>query len=126
MLGAIIYRLRACNAGLLPITHGRFMHAAFFAALHQASPELATAIHDNVQAKPFTVSQLQFMQPVNLTKDKTVIVIAHRLSTIKKVDRIVVLDKGKIIEDGSHSQLIKKNKGIYKQLWDIQVGGFIK
>lgn len=63
---------------------------------------------------------------VNLTKDKTVIVIAHRLSTIKKVDRIVVLDKGKIIEDGSHSQLIKKNKGIYKQLWDIQVGGFIK
>jgi ATP-binding cassette subfamily B protein len=62
----------------------------------------------------------------NLTKDKTVIVIAHRLSTIKKVDRIVVLDKGKIIEDGSHSQLIKKNKGIYKQLWEIQVGGFIK
>ncbi|MCW1948897.1 MAG: ABC transporter ATP-binding protein/permease [Candidatus Shapirobacteria bacterium] len=62
----------------------------------------------------------------NLTKDKTVIVIAHRLSTIKKVDRIVVLDKGKIIEDGSHSQLIKKDKGIYKQLWDIQVGGFIK
>ena len=70
MLGAIIYRLRACNAGLLPIAHGRFMHAAFFAALQQASPELATAIHDNVQAKPFTVSQLQFMQPVNLTKDK--------------------------------------------------------
>ncbi len=62
----------------------------------------------------------------NLTKDKTVIVIAHRLSTIKKVDRIVVLDKGRIIEDGSHSQLIKKNKGIYKQLWEIQVGGFIK
>ncbi len=62
----------------------------------------------------------------NLTKDKTVIVIAHRLSTIKKVDRIVVLDKGKIIEDGNHSQLIKKNKGIYRQLWEIQVGGFIK
>jgi len=62
----------------------------------------------------------------NLTREKTVIVIAHRLSTIKKVDRIVVLDKGKIIEDGSHLQLIKKNKGIYKQLWEIQVGGFIK
>jgi len=62
----------------------------------------------------------------NLTKDKTVIVIAHRLSTIKKVDRIVVLDKGKIIEDGSHAQLIKKKKGVYKQLWEIQVGGFIK
>jgi ATP-binding cassette, subfamily B, bacterial len=62
----------------------------------------------------------------NLTKDKTVIVIAHRLSTIKKVDRIVVLEKGKIIEDGTHAQLIKKRKGVYKQLWDIQIGGFIQ
>ncbi len=62
----------------------------------------------------------------NLTKDKTVIVIAHRLSTIKKVDRIVVLDQGKIIEDGTHLQLIKKKRGVYKQLWEIQVGGFIK
>lgn len=62
----------------------------------------------------------------NLTKDKTVIVIAHRLSTIKKVDRIVVLEKGKIIEDGTHNELIKKEDGVYKQLWDIQVGGFIQ
>jgi ATP-binding cassette subfamily B protein len=62
----------------------------------------------------------------NLTKDKTVIVIAHRLSTIKKVDRIVVLDKGKIVEDGTHAELIKKKTGVYKQLWEIQVGGFIK
>ncbi len=62
----------------------------------------------------------------NLTKDKTVIVIAHRLSTIKKVDRIVVLENGKIVEDGSHSQLIKKENGVYKQLWDIQVGGFLQ
>ncbi len=62
----------------------------------------------------------------NLTKDKTVIVIAHRLSTIKKVDRIVVLENGKVVEDGTHSELIKKERGIYKQLWDIQVGGFIQ
>lgn len=61
----------------------------------------------------------------HLTKDKTVLVIAHRLSTIKEVDRIVVLDKGKIIEDGMHQELIKKNSGVYKRLWDIQVGGFI-
>lgn len=62
----------------------------------------------------------------NLTKDKTVVVIAHRLSTIKKVDRIVVLEKGKIVEDGSHSQLIKKKGGVYYKLWNIQVGGFIE
>ena len=61
-----------------------------------------------------------------LMKDKTVIIIAHRLSTIKKVDRIVVIDKKKIIEDGTHAHLIKLKKGIYKKLWDIQVGGFIQ
>ncbi len=61
-----------------------------------------------------------------LTKDKTVIVIAHRLSTIKKVDRIVVLNKGQIVEDGTHKELIKKKDGVYKELWDIQVGGFIE
>lgn len=61
-----------------------------------------------------------------LTEGKTVLVIAHRLSTIKEVDRIVVLDKGKIIEDGTHKELIKKKNGVYSRLWDIQVGGFIK
>ena len=54
------------------------------------------------------------------------IVVAHRLSTIKKVDRIVVIDKKTIVEDGSHSKLIKLKAGIYRKLWDIQVGGFIK
>ncbi|MDD4937729.1 MAG: ABC transporter ATP-binding protein [Candidatus Shapirobacteria bacterium] len=61
-----------------------------------------------------------------LMKNKTVIIIAHRLSTIKKVDRIVVIDKKKIVEDGTHNDLIKLKKGIYRKLWDIQVGGFIK
>jgi len=61
-----------------------------------------------------------------LMKDKTVIVIAHRLSTIKKVDRIVVINEKKIVEDGKHASLIKIKNGIYKKLWNIQVGGFIK
>jgi len=61
-----------------------------------------------------------------LMKEKTVIVVAHRLSTIKKVDRIVVIDKKKIVEDGTHKSLIQLKNGIYKKLWDIQVGGFIK
>lgn len=61
----------------------------------------------------------------NLMKGKTVIVIAHRLSTIMRMDRIIVVDEGGIIEDGSHRQLIKKKKGIYQKLWKLQAGGFI-
>lgn len=53
-------------------------------------------------------------------KGKTTIVIAHRLSTISKADRIVVLDKGKITEIGTHEELLKNKIGIYTRLWDIQ------
>ncbi len=60
----------------------------------------------------------------NVMDDKTVIVIAHRLSTIKKVDRVIVLDEGKVLETGSHHQLIRK-KGKYAELWSHQVGGFL-
>lgn len=56
---------------------------------------------------------------------KTTLVIAHRLSTLLHMDRILVFDKGKIIEDGTHSALLEMN-GLYKRLWDAQVGGFIK
>ncbi len=62
----------------------------------------------------------------NLMKNKTVIVVAHRLSTIRKMDRIIVISKGKISEEGSHEALIKKDNGTYKKLWELQAGGFIK
>ncbi len=58
-----------------------------------------------------------------LIKGKTTIVIAHRLSTIREMDRIIVLQEGKIIEDDTHEDLIA-NEGLYKKLWDIQAGGF--
>ncbi len=60
-----------------------------------------------------------------LMKNKTSIVVAHRLSTIINMDRIIVMDKGKIVEQWSHNELLSK-KGIYKKLWDIQSGGFIQ
>lgn len=59
-----------------------------------------------------------------LMQGKTVIAIAHRLSTIAAMDRLVVLDKGKIIEQGTHQELIKSN-GVYAQLWTHQTGGFL-
>ncbi|MGT0149426.1 hypothetical protein ACT691_06010 [Vibrio metschnikovii] len=59
-----------------------------------------------------------------LMQNKTVIAIAHRLSTIAAMDRLIVLDKGHIVEQGTHQELIQQN-GIYAQLWAHQTGGFI-
>ena len=59
-----------------------------------------------------------------LIQGRTTIVIAHRLSTIRQMDRIVVLEKGKIIEDGTHEELLNSKSGLYKKLWDLQAGGF--
>lgn len=61
-----------------------------------------------------------------LMKDKTVLVIAHRLSTIKNSDRIIAIDKGQIMEEGSHEDLLTRDDSIYKKLWQFQVGGFVK
>jgi len=60
----------------------------------------------------------------NLWHDRTVIAIAHRLSTLRHMDRIVVMDKGQIIEQGTHAQLLKQ-KGRYWRLWQHQSGGVI-
>jgi ATP-binding cassette subfamily B protein len=60
----------------------------------------------------------------NLWHDKTVIAIAHRLSTLRKMDRIIVMDSGRIVEEGTHHQLLEQN-GTYAKLWAHQSGGFI-
>lgn len=60
-----------------------------------------------------------------LMKGRTSIVIAHRLSTIAKLDRIIVLDDGEVVEDGSHEELLAQNK-TYARLWGHQSGGFIE
>ena len=56
---------------------------------------------------------------------KTVIAIAHRLSTLRQMDRILVLDRGVITEEGTHDELVAKG-GIYSELWQHQAGGFLQ
>ncbi len=63
----------------------------------------------------------------NLTKlmeGKTVLAIAHRLSTIMAMDRLIVIDNGEIIEQGTHNELLANN-GVYAKLWQHQSGGFL-
>lgn len=59
-----------------------------------------------------------------LMQGRTTIVIAHRLSTLSRMDRLLVFDKGKIVEEGTHASLMSKN-GLYAHLWKMQVGGFL-
>ena len=60
-----------------------------------------------------------------LMEGKTVVAIAHRLSTLREMDRIIVLENGKIVEDGTHADLVKK-AGVYARLWTHQAGGFLQ
>ena len=59
-----------------------------------------------------------------LMEGKTVVAIAHRLSTIAAMDRLIVLDKGRIVEQGSHASLLAGG-GLYARLWEHQSGGFL-
>lgn len=80
--------------------------------------EATSALDSEVEAS-IQQSLYQLMQ------GKTVIAIAHRLSTIAAMDRLIVLDKGRIVEQGSHSRLIANNQ-LYAQLWHHQSGGFLR
>ncbi len=63
-------------------------------------------------------------QLYNLMANKTVIAIAHRLSTIAAMDRLIIMEKGSIVEDGSHEELLRHG-GLYASLWARQSGGFL-
>jgi ATP-binding cassette subfamily B protein len=80
---------------------------------------------DEATASLDSESEIRIQEALHeLMQGKTVIAIAHRLSTLREMDRIIVLDKGAIAEDGTHDELLARG-GIYGELWQHQAGGFI-
>lgn len=104
------------------LSGGERQRIAIARAMLAASPILildeATSSLDSV-TEGFIQESLE-----RLMQSRTTIVIAHRLSTLAKMDRILVFDQGRIIEDGSHQQLIAK-RGHYAHMWQMQAGGFL-
>ncbi|MSU89540.1 ATP-binding cassette domain-containing protein [Rhodobacteraceae bacterium 2CG4] len=81
--------------------------------LDEATSALDSEVEAEIQSALWEVMQ-----------DKTVIAIAHRLSTIARMDRILVIDDGRVVEQGTHSELLKRG-GLYARFWDRQSGGFL-
>ena len=82
--------------------------------LDEATSALDSGVEAEIQAALETVME-----------GKTVLAIAHRLSTLARMDRIIVLDAGRIVEEGTHTELLRK-AGLYARYWDRQSGGFLK
>jgi ATP-binding cassette subfamily B protein len=104
------------------LSGGQRQRIAIARAILRNAPIL---IMDEATSALDSVTEKKIQESLNyLMKDKTVIVIAHRLSTVLHMDRIIVFDKGKILEQGTHEQLLKNN-GHYKTLWNMQNDGML-
>jgi len=104
------------------LSGGQRQRVAIARAILKDSPILildeATSSLDSVTEKKIQLGL------TNLMQGRTVVVVAHRLSTISHMDRILVFDQGKIVEDGSHDELLLAD-GHYARLWNMQAGGFL-
>lgn len=105
------------------LSGGERQRVAIARAILKAAPIL---ILDEATSSLDSHSEMMIQDALNtLIKGKTTIVIAHRLSTVQKMDRIIVVNEGKIIEEGSHNDLLAKKDSLYHKLWTLQAGGFL-
>jgi ATP-binding cassette subfamily B protein len=104
------------------LSGGQRQRISIARAILKNSPIL---ILDEATSQLDSVTENQIQDSLwDLMQGKTTLVIAHRLSTLLQMDRILVFDKGSIVEDGSHEELLAKG-GLYKKLWEAQIGGFL-
>lgn len=104
------------------LSGGQRQRIAIARAILKRAPIL---ILDEATSALDSVTEKQIQRGLDfLMQEKTVVVVAHRLSTISHMDRILVFDQGKIVEDGSHAELLKLG-GHYTRLWNMQAGGFL-
>ena len=114
---------RALGCLLYTSSGGQKQRLAIARAFIKEAPII---VLDEATSNLDSISEREIQQAFwELSADKTTIVIAHRLSTIEKVDRILVFDKGQIVEEGNHRDLIHHEHGIYRYLWELQSSGAI-
>lgn len=105
------------------LSGGERQRVAIARAILAATPIL---ILDEATSSLDSVSEHFIREAMDrLAAGRTTIVIAHRLSTVQRLDRILVFDRGRIVEDGTHAELIVREKGVYRRLVETQTGAFL-
>ena len=107
----------------IKLSGGQRQRIAIARAILKNAPIL---ILDEATSQLDSLTEIEIQKSLwQLMQNKTTLVIAHRLSTLLSMDRILVFQRGKIMEDGTHQDLLTLN-GLYKRLWDSQVGGYLQ